>query len=479
MQNHIWSIESRLLLIWNYVKSIFRTCLAQTVGIFVIVSSIALVLLSRQTPVVWEEHFEIGQNLRTTGTLTIDNVPSVFRPPGYPGFVAACLWVADHTHISGRQPEERSSERDMRTIMRAQGLLLGLLAAAFFLATCLSCSPRFAAGISILSALNPYSFALSSLLSYHLLFMFTTSISAIFSMSLQKRQASSWRLTFVSGVLWGVASLVKPVTLVMPLFFCILAIRKPLREIVKSTCVFSLGLMLVVGPYVTRNYCVTGRPIMSAQPGFGFWATSVKSMEPGESFLEWQPIWWERGMPLFSKVTGIDEYSRAALNANVVALNSAFYAEARRNFALSPKVYVYNVMRNFCSFNLDTMQFWPHLLLFNGAQSNSLARYCSDIWMFAFLILSLGGVVWSAAKGDGEAWVVIAVYFLIVFTHAITFSTQLYTCARLPMVILGFMLLMKRLTDTRVIQSGPVVAHCITYAMTAWGAAATILAVIH
>ena len=36
----------------------------QTIGVFVIVSTIALLLLSRATPAAWEDHFQIGQNLK-------------------------------------------------------------------------------------------------------------------------------------------------------------------------------------------------------------------------------------------------------------------------------------------------------------------------------------------------------------------------------------------------------------------------------
>src|ERR1035437_6381929 len=69
--------------------------LAQTAAIFIITSMLSLLFLSRARPIVWEDHFQIGQNLRSTGTLTIDDVPSIFRPPGYPGFVAASLWIGD------------------------------------------------------------------------------------------------------------------------------------------------------------------------------------------------------------------------------------------------------------------------------------------------------------------------------------------------------------------------------------------------
>ena len=70
--------------------------LAQTAAVFIVATIVvAACVLSRATPIAWEDHFQIGQNLRSTGALTIDGVPSIFRPPGYPGFVAASLWIGD------------------------------------------------------------------------------------------------------------------------------------------------------------------------------------------------------------------------------------------------------------------------------------------------------------------------------------------------------------------------------------------------
>jgi hypothetical protein len=58
--------------------------LAQTAAIFIITSIVSLLILSKASPIVWEDHFQIGQNLRSTGTLTIDDVPSIFGHPDIP-----------------------------------------------------------------------------------------------------------------------------------------------------------------------------------------------------------------------------------------------------------------------------------------------------------------------------------------------------------------------------------------------------------
>src|SRR5471030_2023792 len=96
--------------------------LAQTAAVFMVVSVLSLLLLSKATPLDWEDHFRIGQNLRSTGALTIDGQPSIFRPPGYPGFVAATLWIGDRISAPQEGSNPRSTERDRRTIVSAQGI---------------------------------------------------------------------------------------------------------------------------------------------------------------------------------------------------------------------------------------------------------------------------------------------------------------------------------------------------------------------
>jgi hypothetical protein len=153
--------------------------LAQTAAIFIITSILSLLILAKATPIVWEDHFQIGQNLRSTGALIVDDVPSIFRPRGFPGFVAAWLWVGDA--ISGARDiaAPRSAGRDLRTIISAQAILLGVMATVLFYWASLRGGPIVAAGLAIAAALNPYSLALADVATYHLLFVVLASLSTL------------------------------------------------------------------------------------------------------------------------------------------------------------------------------------------------------------------------------------------------------------------------------------------------------------
>jgi hypothetical protein len=417
--------------------------LAQTVAIFIVTSIISLFILSKATPIVWEDHFQIGQNLRSTGALTIDDVPSIIRPPGYPGFVAASLWIGDAISAPKDALHKRIVEHDQHIVVLAQGFLLGVLAAALFFWASLWSGFVGAAGLTFAAALNPYSLALANLLSYHLLFVVLLTFSTLGLILLRGCSSSSSLCASGVGVLWGLTSLVKPVALIIPLFVTLLMlIRRPLRPAMKSIVLIGFGMILTVGPYVGRNYLVTGQPFVTAQGGFGFWGSSVEKVHPQEPFIVWQPIWWKYGMPIFSRVTGVNEYSEPLLNAYALQLNAEFWNEARQNITGAPDVYIHNVLRNFISFNLDTMAFWNRFFV---AHNKQLVQMLSEFWIVCLMALAAAGVIWGWIENDDDATTVTVIYLGIVISHSISFATELYTVAKLPLIVMGFALLVRRL----------------------------------
>jgi len=414
--------------------------LAQAAAVFIAVSVLSLLLLSRATPLDWEDHFRIGQNLRSSGALTIDGVPSIFRPPGYPGFVAATLWIGDAISASQSGSDQRSTERDRRVVVSAQGILLGAMAAALFLWCSLWSGFTVAASVAVAATLNPFALALANVATYHLLFVVLLTFSTL---GLLLLRSSSRPVGAVGvGLLWGLTCLVKPVALIVPFFIAPLMLRWPLRSAVKSIVLIGVGMMLMVGPYVVRNALVTGQPFVTAQGGVVFWGSSIEKMGPDETFLVWQPIWWKYGMPIFSKVTGAADYSNAAQNAYALQLNAEFWNQAKQNITAEPGIYLHNVARNFISFNLDTMEFWNK---FFAAHNKKLVHVLSEIWIVVLMALSAAGVLWGCIRKDDDAMTVLAVYLCIVVAHSISFATELYTIGKFPLILLGFALLLRQL----------------------------------
>jgi hypothetical protein len=416
---------------------------AQTAAVFIVVSVMSLALLSKATHLDWEDHFRIGQNLRSTGGLTIDGLPSIFRPPGFPGFVAAVLWIGDAISASKDGPVPRSAERDQRMVVAAQGLLLAAMAAALFLWTSRESDFTVAAALAVAATLNPFSLSLANVATYHLLFVVLLTFSTLGMLLLRGSPQSSAPASAGVGLLWGLTSLVKPVTLIIPLFLApLMLIRWPLRSAVKSIILIGIGMTLIVGPYVVRNALVAGEPFVTAQGGVVFWGSSVEKMGPDQPFLVWQPIWWKYGMPIFSKVTGSAEYSEPAQNAYALQLNAEFWKEAKNNIIAAPQIYLTNVARNFISFNLDTMEFWNKFFV---AHNKRLVGVLSGLWIVFLMILAAAGVIWGCIGNDDDAMTIVAVYLCIVIAHSIAFATELYTISKFPAIVLGFALLLRRL----------------------------------
>ena len=415
--------------------------LAQTAAVFIITSVISLLLLSKASPVLWEDHFQIGQNLRSTGTLTIDDVPSILRPPGFPGFVAAALWFGDAISAPKDALRTHCGARSAHCGVRAR-IVAGSNGAALFFWASLSNGFAVAASIAFAASLNPCSLALANVASYHLLFVVLTIVSTLGLFSL-RRFPSSGPTARAAGILWGLTSLVKPVALLIPFFVAPLMLCWLPRSVaIRSFGLILVGMVLAVGPYVGRNYMVTGQPIITAQSGFAFWGTSIEKVGPDQPFLIWQPIWWKYGMPTFSKVTGSAEYSGPLLNAHALELNAAFSKEARQNIVAAPEIYLHNVMHNFVSFNLDTMEFWNRYFIVHNKR---LAQALSKFWIVSLMMLAAAGMIWGCARRDDDAMTVTAIYLGMVIAHSISFATELYTVSKLPLIILGFALLLRRL----------------------------------
>jgi 4-amino-4-deoxy-L-arabinose transferase-like glycosyltransferase len=420
--------------------------LGRTAAIFMVTSIVALLMLAKATPIVWEDHFKIGQNLRSTGTLTIDDVPSIIRPPGYPAFVAAALWISDAIHARKDVSADSTQERDQRTVVFAQGILLGTMAAALFFWASLWSGSVAAASIALAAALNPYALALANLLSYHLLFVVLLTFSTLALALLRGRSQPSGLSALGVGLLWGLTSLVKPVALIIPIFAAaLMLIRRPRHHALTSTILLGVGMILMVGPYVARNYSVTGQPFVTAQAGFAFWGTSIEKIDPDQPFLVWQPIWWKYGMPIFTKITGSAQYSEPLINAYAVQLNAEFSKQARQNITAAPDIYLYNVARNFISFNLDTMAFWNKFFV---AHNKRLVQVLSEFWIVCLMALAAAGAIWGCLRNDDDAVTVTAVYLCIVVAYSISFATELYTISKFPLIILCFALLVVRLENT-------------------------------
>ena len=85
-------------------------------------------------------------------------------------------------------------------------------------------------------------------------------------------------------------------------------------------------------------------------------------------------------------------------------------------------------MHNFSSFDRDTMGFWRKFLV---TRNKRLVGALSEFWIVSLMMLAAAGTIWGCARRDEDAMAVAAIYLGMVTAHSISFTTELYTVAKL------------------------------------------------
>jgi len=396
-----------------------------------------------------DEWFFVGMNLRISGTLGIlPGQADVVLAPGYPIFVSAVAALA------GR-PADTSGYfvRCLDTLFLAQALLLAGAAAMLFLWL----SRRVAGGVALASALvlgtNPYCVLLTGLLHYDVLHIFCLVATCwVWQLALDDPGRRPTRMLW-SGLLWGVSTLIRPVTLVFPPFaLAALLVRErgSMGRALARCSLLVLGMVVVIGPYTLRNHRVTGRWVaVNAEGWMAVWASTVRELEIDPNHYRWGELYADAFMPVFTRVTGQPTYTRAAFIAHNLDLEDAFRREAISNIRERPTVYLRNCARSFTSFNLQINSVfvkafrhiqqravWPRQDWFTvGHPQNfggSVGADAFSAFTALLTVLAFGGV-WLALR-RGDAWVLApgSAYLAICAAHTVVYMDLMYYYVKLP-----------------------------------------------
>lgn len=450
---------------------------------FVLALAWSRALVLATTPLgAFEEHFAIGQRLYRTASLAGENDPGVLRPPGYPAFVAATLHLRDAL-AAARGLDPARAAPDEGAVLLGQCLLVAAAATAIF-AFAVSVLPPFeAACVGLALACGPIVIALAGLLSYPLLHLLGVAVASA-QLAHAARVPGEKRLTvLLSGVSWGVVTLIRPVTLILPPFVFLLArLRRggAARPAALFALLFTLGMAIPILPFAVRNYGITGRLVpVNVQGGFALWATTAARPKQGEEFLSWPQLWGERGFRIYRQVTGDAEYDLATFSTHVVELEEAFRRQAFRNLRRQPSVYLQNVADNLRRFCGAAMARWPVSFADLNYRPTSRARALVDAYSLALLLLALPGLLLGLWRRDAAAWTVLLVFVALAMAHAITFLNDRYTYVKLPLLAMGLALGLAALGDRSIALWGahvrPRVAAVLAATALAGSASATLL----
>ena len=333
-----------------------------------------------------------------------------------------------------------------RAVALAHGCLLSVGALALFLHTSRGRPVPVAFAVGVLYAFHPLNLFIARALTYYTLHIVLVTVATLaVACALQSpHRRTLWAL--VAGALWGAATLVRPTSLILPPFVLLLARwvggKGSWRSALRFSGLFTLAMALVIGPYSLRNYRLSHRLIVvNAQEGWQLWGISA-TKNPFGDIAEWGRLWKEEGDPIFRRASGT-AYSIEALYENELALNDAFRAQAFRNFRREPWRYPRNVLGNLVAFNLDSSHRWLDRLAhvregWDWPPREALGKAFS----VTMLLLGLAGVVRGLRDGDTLARVVVTIYSTFLIAHSLVFLLSRYTYVRLPLLLLGFPLLL-------------------------------------
>ncbi len=428
-----------------------RVTLFWALGVFVVALAWSRGVAVRTSPIgASEEHFALGQRLYRTGSLAEGSDPGLLRPPGYPAFVAATLHLRDaFAAMRGRGPSQAASDED--AVLFAQCLVAAAAATVIFAFGAAVLPPLEAACAALVFACGPVSIALVGLNSYPLLHILSLAVGTARLASAVRASRGSPLDALVPGILWGIATLVRSVSLVLPPFVFLLArFRRggTWRSAAVFTLAFTAAMAIPIVPYTVRNYSSTGRFVpVNVQAGFQLWAaTEVRPQSPDDS-LTWLVLWRQYGMTIYHQVTGDAEYHLGVFSTHVFELEDAFRRQALRNLRRRPSAYFRNVVDNLGRFCSDPMASWPTTFASQNELPRSRTRSLVSAYSLGLLLLALPGLAWGLWRREALALTLFLVFCSLAAVHALVFFYERYSYVNLPLLAMAFPITLACLGD--------------------------------
>lgn len=404
-----------------------------------------------------DEWYYLGANLNVTGTLGLGERPIVLRPPGYPFFIAATLRLFTGTP---RRLTEAYMDRAVQAVYLGQSSLLALSAPLLYLWLSRFLRSGVAFAAALLFALNPYCIVLTGLLHSDVLHMFLLIAGCLVLHHALDRPTLESRRLFAAGLVWGLVTLVRPVTLVFPGFVLatlLVTTGFAVRRAVRGTAVFSLGLCLAIAPWTARNYAVTGRFILvNVQAWAALWGSTERVLGIHPNHYNWYQL--GSGITsVFSRVTGEREYSYPTYVRFNLELEEAFKQEALQNLREKPGVYLRNVLDRLAAFNLLINSVLLKVFQYiqrPGAQVQSAwfevgnpqdfhpstVSTAFSLFMGVLTTLAAGGAWMAFSRKLTAALVPGLVYLCFCLAHSLVFMDLLYYYLKVPFIyVLAFL----------------------------------------
>ena len=394
------------------------------------------------------------------GDLGLAGEVTVFKPPGYPAFLRAVLWVVSHVPARVVAAMAVSTEGDAQLqalggpIYWAHGLFLALGAAALCLWLSRSMPTSLALAGALCFGVNPYVLTYVGTPHYAIPYMALIVVSCWATERALAARANDWLPLLTAGLLWALATLVRPVTLLLGPFLLAAFVWHHwphLRTALRRAAVTVGVLYLALGPWTARNYVLTGRIIpVNAQAWLNTWAAVQVSSAPDPNRYRWKLIRrpFKRLLKRVAPETPNTDPFNLQDNLRVEdAARRSVFVHLRR----SPGVYLRNAVGSFYSYHVHVNSiliglyafiqkpgvrlkswYWP------GQSQEVYASPIADAFvqlLRGLSLLALGGLIWSLRRDGPPLLGALAVHCCLAVAHSITWMDLMYYFTKWPFVV--------------------------------------------
>ncbi len=423
-----------------------------------------------------EEYMLLGVKLQQTGKYEIEkNKNFFFRPPGYPYFIYFALKfydkVPEKDQLFSSNEELAKVEKGINGyIYFVQNILFSLTVLFIFGIALNFLKPALAFFISLLFGCNPYFLILIGLLHYEILHIFLLALGTFLLINGFDKKPWGYIWLVLSGLCFGLATLVRPITLILPVFVflgLLTAEKKKFTPAAIKTLVFVFCMIVVIAPWSWRNYQLSKTFIpVNAQAGIALWSGTVKALPIQPNNYRWWGLWYAEGRPIYQKVAGNEKLTAYSLAHYNLELEKEFKKEAYSNLKKQPLTYAYNVMMNFITINLHVNSVFLKIFDYIQLPGNIFHKeflksrndqtfhqdWQSNLFTFLFILLTIcagAGFYLGIKNKDFSILPVLTVYLCVTIAHSITYMDIMYYYVKMPFLFIFYAYFLKQLTASK------------------------------
>jgi hypothetical protein len=462
--------EQRLNEAVAYIRPAAPTLAAITVALTTFIAGALSIETRRQLGTMGafqSTWFDLGLNVAAVGVFGTGSHPTVYKPPGYPLFVAGavralagkpslCETCDTGPHWGRLAYRRRFLERSARALGWAQAWAHACAAGALCLCLSRLMGLKAATLGGLLFGADPVLLVLVGATHYtilHLLFVtvgLALLVRCIPEPPRGRRGAAWW---WLSGVWWGLATLVRPVTLLLPPFVLGAALagaRGRVRTAMAGSGWFVLGMALAILPHSVRNYRIGGQWIpVNAQFWTAVFGSTALESRASPDRLRWRDVLSQArevaSLSIGRELSGV--YEPLSVRENLL-LEKGYRDAAIANLLASPETYLRNVRRSLWSYHIHTTAAYLPIFRHYQQPGNTWPRWGStgtaadpatwpggDIYRVLGRLLTMLGFAGAGLalfRRDARMLAPAAVHACLAVAHALSWMDFTYLYLRIP-----------------------------------------------